>query len=325
MVGGVGYLGLNGVVYHSRHNDEVYVVTRRASIGKRPRIYRIVVDRARKVIVLPRLDEERYVKELVADIGCPRLAYLLVGRLTGTPSQLYESNTYIPEVWGEGLMENCSETTIVFASSVLALGDPQQCAADGIVYEEEFHLAGCRQLSDAGRSKAEGERRLLRLCRDYGGRVALFRLGLLAGRGAYHREWGILYKLARRRILLNSGLNIHLTPASDVFGFARSFIRGSRSSGELPACGWFNIAPWRLQLKKLHMLVADSLSKTKYMLRLPLPEALAAKAFPPEISVQSRYTIRSRYVSVNAYPWREPGEAIREVVEWCISHGGCLP
>ena len=312
LVGGVGYLGLNGARVHGEYGDHVVVVTRKSSVSRRPRIFREVQRYASRVVYLEDLSSPRAATQLL-ERRCPDIVYMLVGRLRGQRRQLMESNARIPSAWADVAARTCPDTLFVYISSVLALGDPSPCARGGTVVEEERHGA-CRPLSPAGESKAAGEKLVLQQCGKL--RVSVARLGLAVGRGAYHPEWRQLFRAARHGVVLGLPLNIHLTPAAGVFRFYREHV------DLLPGCSWLHLTPWRVRVGELSRMFIGA-AGFRQRLSLPLPR-LAARLtgmVPRELFIQDRYRITSRYEFVERFNWGKPVDAIREAAGWCVETG----
>lgn len=312
LVGGVGYLGLNGARTHSDYGDHVTIVTRKSSAIRRRYIFSEIKSYANRIVYLEDLSSSRAAERFLEQY-CPDIIYMLVGKLRGDRRQLVESNAHVPSAWAKAAARKCRDTLFVYISSVLAIGDPSHCTRDKIVVEEEEH-GTCRPLSPAGESKAMGERLVLQRCETL--KVSVARLGLVAGRGAYHPEWRALFRAARRGIVLSLPLHIHVTPASGVFRFYRE------NMAQLPSCGWLHLTPWRMLIGELASIFTLE-AGFRQRLRIPVPRMIAKLAgmVPYELFIQDRYRITSRYGFVERFNWGSPDEAIGDAARWCVETG----
>jgi nucleoside-diphosphate-sugar epimerase len=317
-VGGIGYLGLNGVEYHARRGDYVAVVALERSIVRRPRISEAVKNAGADIDVLPSLADEEVVVEYLSRTKCPDIVYLLVGKIRGGWRSLYEANAVVPRTWTKAVTRLCRGSLVVYMSSTLVLGEPAQCSGVRVLVEEEEHLKCFRQVSLPGKSKAEGEKEVLKYC-GIGSRITILRLGLVLGKGAYHTEWRRLLGLAQRRVLLSSNTRIHVTPARDVFRFVREALS---SQGDFE-CLWIHLTPWRISLGELHRMIIAELGK-KHLITLPVPSLLLALLAGRESIIHDKYEIKSRYKFVEEFEWTSPTVAVRELVEWCAENK-CRP
>ena len=310
VVGGIGYLGYNLALEHTSRGDKVYIVARRSSASKRERLFTELRSLAKKSILLNDLGEKTSIRSSIDAMGCPDIAYLVTGKLTGSLAEMKKAHVDIPLQWAKVLTQRCKETLIAYVSSVFSAGDPRGCANNSIVHEEEHHLRGCRQFSNYSITKAEGEKRLLELCENNGARVAILRPGLLVGQWAYHREWRLLYKLSRLHLRLSRGPYLHVTPARDV-ARAAMLIR-EKTSG----CGWYYATPWRLRLGELHSLLSKELGVGSSIpipvpASLPLPGSLAR-----ELRAQQGYRIEPYKLNKLGMKWTSIEEAVAETAEW---------
>ncbi len=317
-VGGIGYLGLNGLEYHSKHGDHIVVVTLKRSIIKRPRITEFAKNVGADISELPSLADEKIAVRYLSEIKCPDIVYLLVGKIRGKWRSLYEANAIVPHTWTKAVSRLCRGSLVVYVSSTLVLGNPAFCSSNSVVFEEERHLECFQQVSLPGKSKAEGEKEVLKHC-GTGNRIAILRLGLVLGKGAYHPEWKRLLGLAKRRILLSSNIRIHMTPARDVFRFVREVLFNLRDF----ECLWIHLAPWRTSLGELHRMIMAELGE-KPLIMLPVPSTLLALLAGRETIIHDRYEIRSKYEFVKRFAWTSSYDAIRELVEWCV-RSRCSP
>ncbi|WP_062661937.1 NAD-dependent epimerase/dehydratase family protein [Aeropyrum camini] len=189
-VGGLGYVGVN-IAPALLEVGELVVVYRGLARGFR----RVIASRLESLGArLVRLDPP-----ITAD-GLERLGgdvYIhLAGKISGRYRVQWESHV--------GLLESVIEAAerlgsrVVYTSSVLAYGRLEDLPPGSIVYEEEEHLSGRRRWrSHHARTKAEGEKLLVSSSGRLGGRFSIVRPGLVVGSHAYHREWSILFTLAR--------------------------------------------------------------------------------------------------------------------------------
>ncbi len=311
LVGGLGYLGYNIARYYASRGaaGRVLVVARRRSAERR----RVLLDLLQRLGVNVDYSLESLsggaAERLIKARGCPRLAYLLTGKLRGERQLVWEANVEVPQSWAEALAALCPGAVVVYASTIAAAGDASACASGGVVVEEDEHLRGCKPLGEAGVAKAEAERRLLRLC---GGlRVLLLRLGLLVGEAAYHREWRLFLRLARLGLAPQPrGLGISVTPAVDVAGVAEAFT----ASGE--SCSWAYAAPWRLGLADIVEALAAAWGKRR-VARIPVPATLLYLTREGRLlRVLGRYRYATRRGWLRGYPWTPAREALDTAARW---------
>jgi len=310
IVGGIGYLGYNLASEHASSGDIVYVAARRGSAERRPQLFSELRGLVRKTVLLGDLGDKVSIRSSIDGIGCPDIAYLATGRISGSRDEMLRAHVEIPLQWARILAQRCRSTLIVYISAVFAAGDPGQCARDGTVYEEEEHLWGCKQFSAYAETKAEGERRIIELCRESGANVAVLRPGLLVGEWSYHREWRLLYRLARLHLRLSGGPYIHVTPAKDIARAARLLLAKNRG------CQWYYATPWRLRLGELHARLSEKLG-TRHVLPLYTPAGLASLAITlRELGIQQKYVIVPRRLSSLGMRWTGIDEALGEMAQW---------
>jgi len=313
LVGGLGYLGYNIARYYASRGaaGRVLVVARRRSAERR----RVLLDLLRRLGVNVDYSLESLsggaAERFIAARGCPRLVYLLTGKLRGARRLVWEANVEVPRSWAEALAASCPGAVVVYASTVAAAGDASACASDGVVVEEEEHLRGCRPLGEAGEAKAEAERRLLQLCD--GLRVLILRLGLLVGEAAYHREWRLFLRLAGLGLAPQPrDVGVNITPAMDVAGAAEAFAAG----GE--ACSWAYAAPWRVGLADIVEALAAALGRR--VVRVPVPAALLYLTREGRLLVKlGRYRYATRRGWLRSYPWTPARKALEEAARWLAS------
>ncbi len=315
IVGGIGYLGYNLALEHSRRGDSVYIAARRSSAERRGRLFNELRSFVRKSILLSSLGDKVSIRSSIDSMGCPNIAYLVTGKLAGTRKEMEEAHVEIPAQWTRILSQRCRDSLIVYVSSVFSVGDPGSCARDLVVREEERHLEGCRQFSSYAETKAAGERRVLELCRGNKARVAILRPGLLVGRWSYHREWRLMYRLARLHLRITSGPYLHVTPARDIVRAA--ILLDEKHSG----CQWYYATPWRLRLGELHSMLLQGLG-VRHALPLYAPSAIPLGSLSKELRAQQRYRIEPWLLNELGMKWTSPEEAVVEAAEWMRSAWG---
>lgn len=321
IIGGVGYLGYNLALEHSDRGDTVYIVSRRSSAERRPRLLEEVRDLADRVLLPLTLDDPADIEASIDSSGCPDIAYMAVGRLQGSREELLQANAVIPRRWAQVLSRRCSSTLYVYVSSTLAVGDASGCSMGDRVVEERPHLYGCRPLGAYGYSKMEGERGVIDVCRRSRLSVAVLRPGLLVGGWCYHAEWRAMYRLARLHIRIRGGPFIHATPARDIAVAAR--LLRDRMGDKL--CGWFYATPWRGRLGRLHEMLERHLG-VRSAIPLPLPGLLPRLQLPglPEALVelggQNDRVFEPLALEKLGMRWRSMDEAVREAAQWLKTH-----
>ena len=309
IVGGIGYLGYNLALEHSRHGDSVYIVARRSSAERREKLFNELRSFVKKSILLGSLGDRVSIRSSIDSMGCPDIAYLATGKLAGTHREMEEAHVEIPAQWTRILSQRCRNSLIVYVSSVFSVGDPASCARDLVVQEEEKHLEGCKQFSSYARTKAAGERRVLELCRGNRARVVVLRPGLLIGRWSYHREWRLMYRLAKLHLRVTGGPYLHVTPARDV---ARAAILLSEQHS---GCQWYYATPWRVRLGELHSMLLQSL-EVRHALPLYVPSMLPLGSLAKELKAQQQYRIEPWLLNRLGMKWTSLEEAVGEAAEW---------
>lgn len=322
IIGGIGYLGYNLALEHSSEGDVVYIAARKSSAQRRRRLFGELKQLAEKVLLTSTLQDPADIQGSIDSIGCPDIAYMAVGKLMGRPEELMEANAIIPRKWAEALARRCSNTLYVYISNTLAVGDAGDCAENNHVAEEHQHLKGCRPVGPHSRSKMEGERNVMNICRRTRLSVAILRPGLLVGRWCYHEEWRLLYRLAKLHIRLRGGPILHATPARDIAVASR--ILRDHIGGKL--CGWFYATPWRGDLGELHEMLLHHLG-VKHYIPLPVPRPPRGKMpsffkVLAEYSAQQHFVFKPRALEVFGMEWRNIGEAVREAAEWLKNYMG---
>ena len=315
IVGGIGYLGYNLALEHSRRGDSVYIAARRSSAERRERLFNELRSFVKKSILLGSLGDKVSIRSSIDSMGCPDIAYLATGKLAGTRREMEEAHVEIPAQWTRILSQRCRHTLIVYVSSVFSVGDPEGCASGLVVREEEEHLKGCKRFSSYAETKAAGERRVLELCRGNKARVAVLRPGLLVGRWSYHREWRLMYWLAKLHLRVTSGPYLHVTPARDI---ARAAILLSEKHN---GCQWYYATPWRLRLGELHSMLLQGLG-VRHAIPLYTPSTIPLGSLAKELRTQQRYRIEPWLLDKLGMKWTSLEEAVGEAAEWMKSTWG---
>ena len=315
IVGGIGYLGYNLALEHSQRGDSVYIAARRGSAERREKLFNELRSFVKKSVLLGSLGDKVSIRSSIDSMGCPDIAYLVTGKLAGTRREMEEAHVEIPAQWTRILSQRCRDSLIVYVSSVFSVGDPGSCARDLMVREEERHLEGCRQCSSYAETKAEGERRVLELCSGNRARVAVLRPGLLIGRWSYHREWRLMYRLAKLHLRVIGGPYLHVTPARDVARAA--ILLSEKHSG----CQWYYATPWRVRLGELHSMLLQGL-EVRHALPLYAPSAIQLGPLAKELRAQQRYRIEPWLLNELGMKWTSLKEAVNEAAGWMRSTWG---
>ncbi|BEP18674.1 hypothetical protein PYJP_20260 [Pyrofollis japonicus] len=316
LVGGVGYLGYNLAKEHKARGDSVYIVARKSSSEKRSQLFSELSALADKSVLLNNLVEASSIRNTIDGIGCPSITYLLTGRLQGTFKEMREAHVTVPLAWARVLAQRCKDTLVVYVSSVASVGDPSACSDGVSVAEEKNHLEGCLPLSAYSRTKAEGEKEIIRLCREGDARAAVLRPGLLVGEWSYHKEWRLMYRLAKLRLRLRGGPYLHAVAAKDL---AKASVIIDESLRK--PCNWFYATPWRTRLGSLHEIILQGLG-VKNALPLPFPSRIPASGVMKDFLVQQRYSFEPRLLNELGMEWTPLEYAVNEAVEWMKTHWG---
>jgi nucleoside-diphosphate-sugar epimerase len=270
LVGGVGYVGYNLAIALARAGFTVVVASRQSSIEKRPQIAARLRSLPRTSIIVA--DKPGDLQEKLVQKGCPVVAYILVGRLTGSRRELWASNVEAPRRYVEKIMESCRDTVVVYTSALAVYGKnaPKRCGE--ALLEGSGLCSCCKPKSLYAKSKLEAERVLSRLAFENGGRLVLARMGIFAGRRPYHREWRLLLGLAKRGFYVASSAFLNLTTAQSLVSLAA--LHPSR--GEVVAR---NVVDISVTFAAFTQRLAETLSGRT--IPLPLPGRSVVKLVEP--------------------------------------------
>lgn len=271
LIGGVGYVGYNVARHYSAMGLPVVAASRASGIARRPGITSSL--RRLNGVKIAYVSSPREVMELLKSMKeCPLVTYILVGRISG--GGLWDSNYTIPVKYAEAVMRQCGDDSLVaFSSAVAVYGKKAPLRCGTPIVEEEQHCSCCRPGSVYARAKLAAERRLTELSRQYGSPVLLARLGLVAGRRPYHREWRSLIKLTRCGIALGSDALLHLTSPRHLVSVVEYLV------DRLQGADWVNIVSLRVKLSELSSLLAERTARRR--IQLPMPGQRFLRLFEP--------------------------------------------
>lgn len=271
LIGGVGYVGYNVARHYSAKGLPVVAASRASSAARRPGIASSL--KRLSEVKIAYVSSPREVTELLKSVKeCPAATYILVGRISG--GDLWDSNYTIPVKYAEAVIRQCRDDGLVaFTSAVAVYGKKAPLRCGTPVVEEEQHCSCCRPRSVYARAKLAAERHLIELSRQYGSPVLLARLGLVAGRRPYHREWRSLIALTRHGIALSSDVLLHLTSPRHLVSVVEYL------ADRLQEVDWVNIVSLRVKLSELSSLLARRMAKRR--IYLPMPGRRSLRLFEP--------------------------------------------
>lgn len=91
-------LGFNLVRWYSENYSDltIYILTRRRSIERRRGLYILISSFPNVYIMSSQTLNYSYLTKLIRRIGCPNMAYILIGSIYGDVDGLYYSNAVLP-------------------------------------------------------------------------------------------------------------------------------------------------------------------------------------------------------------------------------------
>ncbi|MCE4603803.1 MAG: NAD(P)-dependent oxidoreductase [Aeropyrum sp.] len=203
IVGGLGYVGANAAPALLRLG-EVLIVYRGSPRGARRAIAGYLEKAGAELVKMDRVSSEELMR-LGADV------YIhMAGKISGPYRIQWESHVGVLSE----IVDAASQigARVVYTSSTLAYGRVEGMPRGSEVLEEERHLSGERRWrSHHGRTKAEGERLLVRRADEVGGRFSILRHGLVVGVFPYHREWQAIVRLSRLGLYPSLGWGVNYT------------------------------------------------------------------------------------------------------------------
>ncbi len=193
LVAGIGFIGLNLVEELIDRGVEVTVIARRSSSVKRPSMTKRLSALGVNLVLVDEILED-HLASLAGDVY-----YYLAGKLWGDYNVQWEAHV--------GLLNRTINAVssigarLVHVSSIAAIGVIKGAERGYIVREEESHLEGERvYVNTHMKTKAEGEKLVVKRGVNLKGKWSIIRPGIVFGPWGCHPEWVFLYRAVSLRI-----------------------------------------------------------------------------------------------------------------------------
>ncbi len=315
LVGGIGFLGVNLAEYFSERGWRVKIISRKGSERKRPRIFKRLKELRTEIVMLDKISYKN-----LRNIASDAYIYLL-GRISGSREKLFESHVYILK----DVIEVSSEygSKLVYLSAISVLGKIRGLKRGDVVAEEYAHLDPnvYIQENDFEKSKAEGERLLVRTGNKLNGRWTIIRPGAVLGGWAYHLEWKLLYLSSKLKLAPTGIYPIPLTP---VRGLSRLIAETLEKKYDSL---WINAVAENVGLEEISKSICEGVNAYKRCVKinvrplLNMSRLLKIGQLKVFIDLISRgYLYRSRILK--DFEWEGIRDSIDDFVKWIRSVGG---
>jgi len=262
--------------------------------------------------------------DIIRQWGAPQIFYNVIGKLQGKRRDLVYSHVTLPYTWSKEIIKRGERTLIIYISHAFQF-NCYKILEQGetiLIEEEDKHLRNCIPTTVYEETKALGERLVLSIdpkqCK-----IVVLRPGLLVGRYSYHPEWKILFKLAKKGIIMGNGIRIPVTPAIDIPRVA-SFLLDKDLDRD-----WFHVAPYTVDMGDLHRLMIK-LMNTKEKIRIPtgglfeiVNKIDLANALGPISRWLDEKTVYStrKLRELGYVRWTPLTRALKESIEWMCGVG----
>ena len=304
LIAGIGFVGLNLAEELVERGLNVTVLARKASAAKRPLMVRRLEDLGVKLVLVDRVLEE-HVRSVGGDIY-----YYLAGKLWGSYSEQWEAHVGLLDRSINAVAELGAR--LVHVSSIAAIGVIKGLGKGAVVKEEDQHLAGDRvYVNTHMKTKAEGEKLIVRRGGELKGKWSIIRPGIVFGPWGCHSEWKLLYRMASIRLAPKLGRGMPHIYSRDLAG-----ILADAGSGVFDS-------KWVIAVDPLHPDIADIAEeicrKRGYgrCLRVPVWAfmKIAGTIAPRESPLKLAYTLLNagyRYESkyLNNVEWTPLGDQV---------------
>ncbi len=218
IIGGIGYLGINLSYYHWMLGDDVNIITRYRSLEKR-RFYTSLLKRLSvNIHSYKELSLKKALKKL--DEIRPEIAYIVVGKLSGSLREMIESNFILPTFYLKYLEKHHKDCLNIYISHAFNFKSLSKFSRkiDGkriFIYTDyksypKYYTALINKNYLYSKYLAE-DYIFNRLTNSY-----IFKPGLLMGFYPTHPEWKILGLLGRAKISVPLLNKIPITIAIDI-------------------------------------------------------------------------------------------------------------
>jgi len=219
IIGGLGYLGINLAFYHHKKGDEVTIVTRLSSIARRRAMSRLLNYLSIDILALNNLSKPSAL-ETIKSVD-PDVAYITLGKLSGSSTQIFESNTYLPIKIMSYLtkyVKNCLNIYISHAFNYRSLKKHITVINDKpftVYYDINQPSRPLDAIinKDYFLSKFFAESLIEKIL---GYNTVIYRPGLIIGLIPPHREWKLLNALSQSRLYPPILNRIPVTLAIDI-------------------------------------------------------------------------------------------------------------
>jgi nucleoside-diphosphate-sugar epimerase len=308
LLGGIGFIGVNVARVAVNRGYKVKVVARKGSEKRRPRIYKELRRMNVEIVLLNELSTAR-----LSDLN-PDVYIYLIGKLSGSRRDLWEAHVHLLDRVIEAASRNGSR--LVYFSAIAALGDVRGAREHEVIVEEERHLDPevFRQRNDFERSKAEGERLLVKMGSKLKNKFAILRPGLVFGKWAYHLEWKALCMASRLGIYPR----LYPVPLTPVSSLADLTLRASE--GEYDG-KWINAVSENSDIEVIARRFCEELSLFKrcagfnvgFMLDL-IPSFAGGALRVFKDLMRRKYIYASKILK--DFTWRSVDDEVNEMVRW---------
>lgn len=232
------------------------------------------------------------------------------------------SHVILPYTWSKEVTEKGEGTLIIYVSHAFQFGcyKIRRRGGEILIEEEEVHLRNCIPKTPYEETKALGERLILSI-ETKGCKIVILRPGLLVGRYSYHPEWKILYKLAKKGILIGKGIRVPVTPAVDIPRIGKFLLDKDMDKD------WFHVVPYTLDIGELHRLMIKLVGAGE-KIRIPVGELLKKINKIRYMNVMLPISMRlhekmvyslKKLGDVGYVGWTSLTRVIRESVKWMES------
>lgn len=313
IIGGIGFVGAN-IAEELIKSSEVYIVTRKSSIDKRPNITKRLKELGAEINILDRFDYKNLSK-----IDADNYIYT-IGKLSGSLNAMMEAHA---NILGE-LIKVAKEKSsrIIYISSIASIGEIRD-NTNKVIYEEDEHLKKdvFIQKTPYEISKAEGEKLLIKNKDDLKNKFVILRPSTVFGPYAYETQWKALYNLAKRNIKVKLG-GENLVYSKDLARIVNISTDGKFDSK------WIYVNwPEKIDLEKVSDYLCKYFGKKKCItIRLRGLIKLGYYLSPPSSSIKmiyrsikDSYEFKSKYL--DNFNFTSFDIAFNDFIEWVKKYG----
>ncbi len=264
LIVGLGFIATHAAAHLSKNND--VVVTYRSLEGVKG-IYGKILEREYSV-KLVKLDPINDLDEVRRLIKSSDTVINAVGVIKGGPADFKRAHVEVPRVLARAIAEESPSTMLIHLSASNVMGPIGQ-----FVGEEARHCEGARPSNIYEETKCEGEKVVYNEASRAGFPLAIVRPTFVYGRYAAHRQFALIYRLAKRGLVPRLSVNMMAISAPGLASLLEALHKAR------PRLKYLYATECRpVNLTEFFRLMAEALG-VRYV-KVPVPE-FAVKLFTP--------------------------------------------